>query len=112
EGHRERDRNRQRHQQRRTPLPEPDQRDQDDQHHRFPEAAIEQIQLLAHLALLIGRRPDDQIGGQRASNLFYPCVDGGPESIDLLALLHLGGQRDRAASQPPAALVPPRVVRE
>ena len=29
---------------------------------RFPQAAIEQVQLLAHLTLLIGRRADDEIG--------------------------------------------------
>ena len=55
-------RDRQRHQQRRAPLPEPDERDEHDQHDGFLQAAAEEVQLLAHLTLLIGRRADDEIG--------------------------------------------------
>ena len=65
----------------------------DHQHHRLPEAAIEQVQLLAHLTLLVGRRADDEVGRQRLTDLLDPSADGRPEPIDLLAFLHLGRQR-------------------
>jgi hypothetical protein len=70
--HRQRNRNRQRHQESRTPFPEPHQRDEHHEHDGFPETAIEQVQLLAHLPLLVGRRTDDEIGWEGPADLFDP----------------------------------------
>ena len=112
ESHRQRDRDRQRHQQSRTPFPESHERDEDHEHDGFPEAAIEQIQLLAHLPLLVGRRADDEIGRERSADLLHAGADCRPEAIDLFAFLHFRRQRDRAASQPAPVLIAPCVIRD
>src|SRR5262245_11379687 len=112
EGHRERDRYRERHQESGPPLPEPDQRNQDHKQHGLPEASVEQIEFLAHLALLIGGYADDEIRRKRFTDILYSRRHGSAEAVNLPALLHLSRERDRATSPPASVLISPCVIGE
>src|SRR4030095_4308368 len=81
------------------------------EHDGFPETAIEEVQLLAHLPLLVGRRTDDEIGRERAADVFDSGANCRPEAIDLCTFLHFRRQHDGPASHPTPALIAPCVVR-
>src|SRR5262245_35146498 len=112
ESHRERDRYRERHQESGPPLPEADQRNKDHKQHGLPEASVEQIEFLAHLALLIGGHANDEIRRKRFAYVLYSRRHGSAEAVNLPALLHLSRERDRATSPPVPALIAPVVIGE
>src|SRR5262245_30733611 len=111
EGQRERHWNGYCHQQGGAPLPKPHKGNHHDEDHRLPQTSVEQVDLLANLAALVGGAPNHQIGGKSFARLANSFVDRSAEPIDLVVLFHFNGERDGASSLPMAA-TPVRVIRK